>query len=369
MKKLVLQGTPREIGVQHGQQGKEEVLLSLELYERLFYEQARISWADARQTAKLFLPAIESGYADFMEEMAGVAYGAGVDFEDILTLHARSEIALTQGAVGEVEDGCSSIAILPPVSRHTILAQNWDFYGFFKRHLLFLHIERHGKPAIDMVTEAGMIGKIGMNACGVGVCLNALRAREAHPGKLPVHLGLRAVLDSPDIEHALAEVGGNQLATAANFLMAESHWETGAKRAVNLEASPAGSSRIESTDGAIPHTNHFLSNDLIEKIGKDNLIIPEHSYSRLATMKEYLASVKERSAGERLDETAIRELLSDHTCYPDSICRHTDDPLHMSVTQFAVIMNLDKRTMKVAEGTPCSVLFELMNPNMSKQRS
>jgi isopenicillin-N N-acyltransferase-like protein len=39
-----------------------------------------------------------------------------------------------------------------------------------------------------MVTEADVIGKIGINSAGVGVCLNAIRACGVDRTKLPIDL-------------------------------------------------------------------------------------------------------------------------------------------------------------------------------------
>jgi len=42
-------------------------------------------------------------------------------------------------------------------------------------NLIHTNIKRTSKPSISMITEAGIIGKIGLNSSGVGVCINAIR--------------------------------------------------------------------------------------------------------------------------------------------------------------------------------------------------
>lgn len=95
IKQLDLEGTPREIGEKHGREGKGQIQVSLETYEKLFYGYHQIDWKEARNRALVHLKAIEAYDPELIEEMEGVAHGAGVDFEDILALNARSEIALT----------------------------------------------------------------------------------------------------------------------------------------------------------------------------------------------------------------------------------------------------------------------------------
>ena len=96
IKRISLFGNPKTIGEQHGKEGKNEVIHSLETYERLFWDYAGINWKKARERALFHLQAIERYDSDLVEEMEGLASGAGVDFEDILVLNARSEIALTR---------------------------------------------------------------------------------------------------------------------------------------------------------------------------------------------------------------------------------------------------------------------------------
>lgn len=48
------------------------------------------------------------------------------------------------------------------------LAQNWDWMEAQKKNPIVLTITQAEKPTIKMVTEAGLIGKIGLNSAGVG---------------------------------------------------------------------------------------------------------------------------------------------------------------------------------------------------------
>lgn len=70
-----------------------------------------------------------------------------------------------------------------------------------------------------MITEAGIIGKIGCNDAGIGVCLNALRTSTCR-NKVPIHLELRAILDSSTFSEAVASVQKDQMASPAHFLIA-----------------------------------------------------------------------------------------------------------------------------------------------------
>lgn len=210
--------------------------------------------------------------------MHGIAKGAGVDFEDILVLNSRSEIALTHNTV----DGCTSLAVLSPLSSKTFLGQNWDWRPNQKGSLLLTKIYQKDKPDICMITEGGIIGKIGFNSFGLGVCLNAIRANVRSEG-VPIHIGLRAALDCTSVEEATSRVSGQQMSSTANFLLAQDYGKDQAK-SVNIELSPIGEEIITSTSEALYHTNHICSLKLKTAIGENNLYPSGNSFIRIDRM-------------------------------------------------------------------------------------
>lgn len=79
------------------------------------------------------------------------------------------------------------------------------------------------------------MGKIGFNSAGLGVCLNAIRAKPVDPSKLPVHVALRVCLDSKTTAEAMArmkDLGG--VASAQHILIADSQGP------ISWEVSPKG---------------------------------------------------------------------------------------------------------------------------------
>lgn len=352
MKVLDLSGTPYEIGLQHGKLAKEEVMFSLDSYEKLFFHDVEIEWKEARELAKKHIPAIERTNMDLMKEMEGIAHGASVDFEDILTLNTRSEIALTQNK----SDGCTSLAVLSPTSEKSYLAQTWDWRSAQSRSLIMTKITQQHAPNIHMVTEGGIIGKIGMNEHGLGVCLNALRANVSS-SELPIHLGLREVLNSRDIYEAEGKVIDGQLGSSANFLIAQD--DADIRYAVNLELSPSAYDKNETNTSYLYHTNHFCSTAVTRNIGKERLNTTENSYDRIDRMGVLIQS--STSGSSPITESVVKEWLSDHENDPNTICRHkqagTSDYTD-TITAFAVIMNLQDRRMYLMEGQPCNPINE-----------
>lgn len=339
---LTLSGSSYEIGFKHGKKARNKVYTSLETYEKMFKEYVDISWREACEKALLHVNAIEEYNPNYIDEMEGIAKGAGVRFEDILTLNARSEIALISSP-----DGCTSFALTKPKTTNTWLAQNWDWRGAQINALIRIKIESKSLPSIEMITEAGIIGKIGCNDAGIGVCLNALVTDTWRP-KVPVHLGLRAILESRTIEEALSKVQHNQMASSVHFLIGS---KTGKIKSV--EASPICTIIKESKNGMIAHTNHICSVQLKKKVKEDPF--PD-SFVRFKKINNEMENIPENTKHEKLFQ-----ILSDHDNFPHSICRHESfeqSGRSKIETVFSIVMNLSQNEVSWIKGKPCEYFSE-----------
>lgn len=210
-------------------------------------------------------------------------------------------------------------------------------------NVISIHIAQPGKPSIHMMTEAGIIGKIGLNSSGVGVTLNAVKAKGVDFARLPCHLALRTVLESDSCEaavHALEKVG---VAAACHILIADPIGSAG------LECSALDVVRLgprEQREGhqgrdIITHTNHFIE----PHTGPNSRLFILDSPSRLVRLNDLL----EEEHGVPSFET-IEKILMDEENFPWSICRgHTPDGF---ATLFSIVMDLTARTAQVKVGRP-----------------
>lgn len=342
IKKIQLQGTAKEIGYKHGSEGKAQVIQSLTTYEKLFHGYRQIDWKEARERALDHVKAIEKYDPSMLDEMEGIAEGAGVDFEDILALNARSEIALTGYKGTAFSDGCTAIAITRPVTNQTLLGQNWDWKGTQKDSLLLLNIEAEDKPDITMITEGGIIGKIGFNSAGVGVCFNALHT-DKKSNEVPIHLGLRAVLDSYSLTEAVSKIKHGQMACAASFLIA---YDSGAGgMAVNMEVSPFEADFVGEDNAALVHTNHILSPLLKQNLTDMNEFKYDDSMLRKFRAEQLIRT--SIANGEQIDEKIFENWLKDTYNAPNSINHFSNlkAPEHRQMeTVFSIVMNLSQKT-------------------------
>ena len=81
---LTLTGTARERGYQYGSQVPELIKKNIAFYRTMF-EGFGVTWNVAGKISKKFEPFIRDYYPEALEEIAGVAEGAGLSYEDVLT--------------------------------------------------------------------------------------------------------------------------------------------------------------------------------------------------------------------------------------------------------------------------------------------
>ncbi|OOQ81672.1 putative acyl-CoA:6-aminopenicillanic-acid-acyltransferase [Penicillium brasilianum] len=344
--KLALRGSPREIGVKHGRSLKDQIRDQMRIYESMFEYTSKLSWHEVREVAKEFVPTIQRLTPHIFAEMEGIAEGAEVDILDIVALNCRSEIAL-----GKFSDGCTTLCWKKNDSVR-VLSQNWDWTATVKKNLAMVSIEQPGKPGIYMITEAGIVGKIGFNSAAVGTCLNAIRAKPMISSKLPIHVALRLCLESTSVTEAvetLEKLGG--VASAQHILVADSI------TALGLELSPVGNKYIpEDASGLIGHTNHFIENRYVEEP-------PWLSGSpiRLKRLEDLTTELISSGVhGDAVSPTLLRErIFSDTYNAPQAIACQEDESRDVSTRSsslFNIIMNLDPRNLgaEVVWGRPGS---------------
>ncbi|KAJ5594784.1 uncharacterized protein N7459_000992 [Penicillium hispanicum] len=326
--KLTLKGSSREVGLEHGRALRDQIRSQINIYDAMFQYTSKLSWPEVREVSKEFQPSMKKLTPHLYAEMEAIAEGAELDILDIVALNCRSEIAL-----GKFSDGCTSLS-WKKNENSRVLCQNWDWKPCVSKNLARVSIEQAGKPKIYMITEAGIVGKIGFNSAGVGTCLNAIRAKPMISSKVPIHLALRLCLETTSVGNAvrvLESLGG--VASAQHILVADS------SKALALELSPVGNRYLpEDASGLIGHTNHFLVNTYVEEP-------PWLSGStiRLNRLRELTQGlIAEGVEGDAITPALLRErVFSDTFNTPQAICCQEDDISSPNATLFNIVMDLN----------------------------
>ncbi len=360
---LTTDGDAHACGLAHGRRFAKEVADNVETYLRRFAASG-LGRDEAFAEAERWLAAISGQNPAYAEEMRGIAEGSGQSGETIALLNARYELAFTlfgkeatKGELLEVgPDGCTTFGLLPQATadRHSWLGQNWDWLEGVHGRTFVLRARRQDRPSFVCLTEAGIAGgKMGVNECGIGLVENGLASSHdgRHPYLKPFHMRCREVLDAERFEDALQPVTDTPRTCSANFVIGAADGEI-----VDLEASPDHVSRLYPEDGIITHSNHFLAaghgESLLEKIAPNTLY-------RVDRMRRLL---QESSGPISFDH--MRAAAADHVGAPYAICRHPDvgqPDAKRTMTVGAVLIDLDARTMHVANGPPCANEYVAFN--------
>ena len=345
-KEITVRGTAYERGCSYGQMCREEIGVSIKVYQTLFEGLKGISWEEARTIAERYLALTRDFEPDYAEEMLGIADGANVDLLDIAALNARTEIMYAAEKAEAKE--CTTISLMPPATAdgRVIAAQNWDYNRQLRDSVVITHVYQENKPHFVMVAEAGMIGGIGMNDRGVAVMLNALRTTVPCEG-IPLRARMRAMLEAETLSDAYVR-GSHAPVTVANLVATHKDGV-----AIGFEMDSRSVEPMIPEDGVLLHTNHYigpkmyLAND-VNHMGS--------SYIRLQRIRTLI-----KECYGKITVEDIMRMLKDHAGYPQSLCDHenmNDRPENRSATNFAVIMDLTENCMHLAPGNPCENAFE-----------
>jgi isopenicillin-N N-acyltransferase like protein len=354
-------GTPYERGRQYGARARTQVRLSVQAYQRVFAHYAEWDWPAVRRAAAAFEAPIAAFRPAYLDEMRGIAEGAGLDLADVLAINVRTEVMYAAKArqaplaarVSNLPAECSAFAVVPTRGAPrtaTLVGQNWDWLVHSAQTLIVLEVRQDDGPDLVTVVEAGLLAKTGLNAAGLGLVTNALvtDADTGTPG-LPYHVLLRAILDCTTVTEALKVLQAGMRSSSANYLIAHA---SGA--ALGVEAAPGDFTRLYPQfpdQGLLLHTNHFLAPHLAPVQDVSLWAMPGSAVrlQRLRAATSNTATLEE-----------FRALLADHADYPYGICSHPDPdahPLEQGATIASVLMDPNARRLWLAAGNPCQTPY------------
>jgi isopenicillin-N N-acyltransferase-like protein len=356
MDRIPVHGTPFARGRQYGRLAMDRIHRSIAAYREVFEQRAGLPWNDAVAHARMFIAPIEGFLPEALQEMRGIAEGAGVPFEAILALNCRSELMFAAARErGETPPSeCTAFAVTPEASAdgHMLLGQNWDWVPFARDLCVLLDVQRDERPSFATVVEAGLLAKVGMNAAGFGLCTNTLVSeRDANRPGVPYHVMLRALLDSESVDDATRILGSAERAMSANYLVADR-----SGRAINFETTTGGKEGIHAAlpqDGLLAHANHFLAPSFAPI---DAYVAKSpHSVTRLSDMWRGLR------ASESLSVRRLQDVLRSHEHAPTGICGHPDpamEPLYARCTVASFVADLTAGEFWFTDGPPCGSVYE-----------
>jgi isopenicillin-N N-acyltransferase-like protein len=311
---IILRGGPEERGALHGAHLQEKIEGVVDFYG----EYIGMREADVFVAARHFKTIIETYSSEYGLEIAALADAAGIDPLWIFAVNARSEMV----QFGQNE--CTA-AFFPQTG---LLGQTWDWFAAAEDLIAVVQIELPGDHTILMMTEPGIIGKIGLNSAGLGVCLNYLTDPEIRRG-LPIHILMRAILDSGSLVDAKQRIAAAGTGRSGNLLIG-----TADGGAFAVEFRTAASYELPADGAVYLHTNHYRYQgcDLHTGTAKQR----ENSWQRLARAEAHASAFKDHSTNEML------ELLSD--------CTDPEHPIYAPYREYEGLGTI---------GTICTLMMDL----------
>lgn len=290
MRALLLEGSPRERGRQHGETLRSEIGEAITRWSGLMEGRGRNA---GRRIAALMtrspdLAAMERLCPALLEEIRGIADGAGQPFELILALNLMDEEWWFED---DEDTGCSLVAGRADAHSPPILAQNMDLPVWMDGLQALLRIRDEGEDAAServVLSAAGMIGLAGMRMGGVAVGVNTLLQLPRSVRGLPVAFIVRAVLEQSDAEAAVGFLAAVPHASGQHYAIADGDGVFG----IECSAKGAVLRRFARNEWLL-HTNHPLWSDPGDVLAPEEVGIAgvrlQSSQQRLVSLEAFAA--------------------------------------------------------------------------------
>ena len=314
---IEVRGSPRERGLAQGRAVPERVARSIALY-RGELAKRNVDAATQDRLARRFVSVIADFDPDYMEEMRGIAEGAQVPLEGVVTVNCRTEMMFGFKEASTVhekmEDGCTGVVALPSAtaSGRLIHAHNWDWRQEAADSSIVLRVRSENGPDILTLVEAGGLARHGFNAAGVALTANFLACdRDFKTPGVPLAILRRKILEQGNLAHAL-RVPGTTLRSCSNNIMI-SH---AGGEAVDLECTPDECYWIMPEQGLLAPSNHFIAPAARARVRDTYFGTNPDTLYRVTRVHDHLAARR-----GKIDYKDMVEALSDRYGYPDSVLR------------------------------------------------
>lgn len=329
--------SPRESGRAHGESFRAEIAELAAIRTHLTLNIGRfVRERQVVEAAREHLPVLERYHQGYHDELLGIAEGAGISPAQAVILNHYTDLRDLDPGLFASDEGCS--ALYARTAEGSILAQTWDMHATSIPYVMMIKLPPTGdQPAAWVLSLTGCLGLAGINARGLGICINNLPSLDAHVGVVWPAL-VRQVLSCGSAAAGQQAVLDAPLGSGHHYLVAD------AGAAFAIEAS--GTRKKVVYQGEPPqyaHTNHCIDTEVGE-----GCWVPEAStsYPRYELLTRSLADRSLEGARDAWRRLGSRE------GYPNSICtnRATPSNPHGTATCATLVMNLDRREMLAHDG-------------------
>ena len=346
-----LKGTPYLRGLTHGQSLKPEIQELVKRWKadlEKTYSVPATTYIEKLLEASDFKPAIERWTPGLLDEVRGIADGAGVDFQTMYAFQLIDETWVMSDDLGLSK--CTSIAARRRGDSPALVAQTLDIPTFYHGFQTVLRIEGSAEePGALIFTIPGVVAMNGLNDRSIAVCVNAVTQLAYSAKGLPVAFAIRGILRQKTYEDAVRFLKEIQPAAPQNYVIG------GPKQAASFERSASRMIEFIPFEGAefTYHTNHPIINDdlnpkFIEGLKKKGLTLEAYK-ARCPRFKFLGETFKDNAAV--LDVAVLKRVFADR-----------DSGINNAGTYGCTIMVLgDHPELHIAPGRPDTEPFEVLS--------
>jgi len=334
---LRVSGGYREIGRQVGEEMRDGITAAVAFYAEHSLAWSGVPFAEAEHLTLPRLEAARRHVPQCVEELEGMAEGAGVPMAALLVLNCGEELL-----VGE---RCTSVAVTN--GTETVLGHNEDWIAADLDKNVVLDITAPGGTRVLAVTSVPYLPVNGMNSHGVACVQNSLVAADEQLG-VPNVFVCRSALEAGTLEEARARLCLPARGLGSSGLLADA-----GGRLWSVETSGTAEA-LTVGDTWLARTNHYVA---------PGLRIWEHhadagTQDRLARAEQLTAA----GVASGLEPLGLAgAVLSDHAPEGCPICGHVDASLPAAEREMTVASMLFEVTagrLHAAAGPPCQASYQ-----------
>ena len=259
IRRIVLAGSPEEMGTLHGETYRDEIR---EYAEDRLALSAGGNWSgraagrdEVLALAASMLPAHRAYSGELCAEMEAMARACDLGPAEAIIVGGFTDFVDAVRATGAGvpdEDDCTAVIVPDAMADgQGFLAQTWDMHDSATEHVILLDVRPNDGPRSFVFSTVGCLGQIGINEAGISIGINNLAAEVGACG-VTWPLVIRQALAQTDIASALRCITEAPLTGAHHYLLMDAE---GA--GFDVEAMPQGCAVREMGQTPLVHTNHW----------------------------------------------------------------------------------------------------------------
>lgn len=352
LRTLSLRGSPYARGLRHGQVLRKDIHALIKLWKADIADKYKTDpdvFINKFLSNTDFPKAIKRWTPQLMEEVRGIAEGAGIDFETMFAFQLVDEMWVLGGEIMS-GDHCTTIGINRTEKGPVMVSQTLDIPTFYHGFQTLLRISDEDRDLETMLfTFPGFIAANGLNSASVAVVVNAVQQLEHSRDGLPVAFVIRGILLRKSFKEALDFIHSITFGSPQNYMIG------GPLRMGSFECSAHHIEEFRPFPEAqfTYHTNHPLRNkhftpQLLETFRSRN-ISPEEYRFRCQRFESLQKILKDDSL--LIDVEMLKEIYRDR-----------ETVINNSGTFGVTIMVLGKNpVLHIAPGRPDETPYQIFD--------